>query len=335
MADPMRMIVVGLGRGKSHLRNLTAMAEQFELVGVVDINAELLNTVLEEFCLPESLGYTSYDAALEQTACDGVVIATWARSHEPLVEQALLADKHLLVEKPFVLDLEPAKRLLNLAESRERKVVINQQWRYMPAQRTIRRLMRENAYGEPQCAHFLGYKSRGGEYPDSPYSQLWQMTVHEVDSIISMLNQPAVEVFGHAYKPPRTTWNRESTVTAEMTMRNGCRVVMVSTSDSRTHGCEFRIECEKASVVMRNSRCMGGEESIFVGEDSSVGLLPHPIDPASDRSMDAQVALSFASWVRGGQEPETSGRNNLEILGVLDALIKSGESGKAQKVEVR
>ena len=30
-----------------------------------------------------------------------------------------------------------------------------------------------------------------------------------------------------------------------MTMRNGCRVVMVSTSDSRTHGCEFRIECEK------------------------------------------------------------------------------------------
>ena len=67
MADPMRMIVVGLGRGKSHIRNLTAMQEQFELVGVVDLNAELLNTVLEEFSLPQSLGYTSFDEALVRT----------------------------------------------------------------------------------------------------------------------------------------------------------------------------------------------------------------------------------------------------------------------------
>ena len=50
--------------------------------------------------------------------------------------------------------------------------------------------------------------------------------------------------------------------------------------------------------------------------------------------MDAQVALSFATWIRGGPEPETSGPNNLQVLGVLDALIKSGESGKARRVEV-
>ena len=332
MVDPIRMIVVGLGRGKSHIRTITSLPEQFELVGVVDLNNEILNKVLEEFSLPESLGFASYDDALEQSSCDGVVIATWARSHEPLVEQALMADKHVLAEKPFVLELEPAKRLLNLAESRGRKVVINQQWRYMPAQRTIRRLMRDKTYGEAQIAHFNGYKARGSEYPDSPYSQLWQMTVHEVDSIISMLNQPVVEVYGHAYKPPKTTWNRESTVTAEMTMRNGCRVILVSTSDSRTHGCEFRIECEKAAVVMRNTRCMGGEETVFIGEDPSVGLQPYPIDPELDRSTDAQVALSFSSWIRGGPEPETSGRNNLEVLGVLDALIKAGASGEAQKV---
>ena len=335
MTNPLRMIVVGLGRGKSHIRTITSISEQFELVGIVDLDAQLLNTVLEEFSLPESLGFTSYDEALEKTLCDGVVIATWSPTHEPMVEQALRADKHVLAEKPFVVEFEPAKRLLDLADNRHLKVVVNQQWRYMPAQRTIRRLMREKAYGEAQCAHFVGYKSRGSEYPDSPYGQLWQMTVHEVDSILSMLNQPAVEAFGHAYRPPQTTWNRESTVTAEITMRNGCHVVMMSTSDSRTHGCEFRIECEKATLVMKNTRCMGGEETLFVGEDSSVGLQPYPIDPDLDRSMDAQVALSFATWINGGPEPETSGRNNLEVLGVLSAIIKSGETGKTQKVEVR
>ena len=336
MADPLRMIVVGAGRGRSHLRSFLALPEQYEVVGVVDLDEARLKEALDSFELSEDLGYTAYDEALAQSGCDGVMVATWARTHEALIEQALAVDKHILVEKPFANTLAAAKKLLRAAEARGLKIVVTQQWRYLPGQRTVRRLMAEGDLGQPQTGHMYSYKARGGEYPDSPYSQIWQMTVHEVDSLISMMGQPVVEVYGHAYRPPATTWNRESTATFEMVFENGCHMVMISTSDSRVNGVEFRVECERGALVYRNDKSFGGAEEIFVGRDREVGLEAVGVDEGEveTRALDRWVAEGFAEWVKGGEEPETSGRNNLQVLGVLDGLIRAGETGVPVRVDV-
>ena len=247
------MIVVGCGRGQSHVRSLLAQPDRFELVGLVDIDQQWLKTTIRNLELPDHLAYTSYSQALEESGCNGVVIATWARTHDELVEAAIEAGKHVMVEKPFVLQLAPDQRLTEMAEARGLKIVITQQWRYMPGQRTVRRLMTERAYGEPQTGHMLTYKARGSEYPDSDHSQLWQMTVHEIDSLIAMVNRRVVEVYGHSYCPPATTWHRESTATAEITFDNGARFVIVSTSDARANSNEFRAECEGGAIVLHNT----------------------------------------------------------------------------------
>ena len=329
MTERIRMIVAGAGRGRSHLRSFIELPAQFEVVGLVDLDPGRVAAALENFGLPAGMGYHSFDAALAETDCDGVMIATWARTHEELIEKALLAGKHVLVEKPFAVELESARRLLDTAESRGLKIAVTQQWRYLPGQRTMRRLLGADACGTPQTGHILSYKARGGEYPDSPYSQLWQMTVHEVDSLIAMMDQPVVEVHGHAYRPPETTWKREASVTAELTFENGCRMVMVSTSDARTPWFEFRVEGTRASLVYRGQGGFGVEEEIYLGEDRQIGLRPLAIDEDLDRSpLDRQVASGFAAWVQGGPEPETSGRNNLQVLSVLDGIIRSGAANR-------
>ncbi len=333
---PLCMIVVGSGRGKSHARSFLARPDRFELVGLVDIDAQRLKAAIHDLELPDHLAYTSYPEALEQSHCDGVVIATWARTHDELVEEAIEAGKHVMVEKPFTLQLAPAKRLTERAEARGLKIVVTQQWRYLPGQRTVRRLMTEGAYGEPQTGHMFTYKARGGEYPDSEHSQLWQMTVHEIDSLIAMVNRRVVEVFGHSYRPPATTWNRESTAVAEITFDNGARFVIVSTSDARVNTGEFRAECEHGAVVLHSPRGFGGQETLLIGTNQGTGLSETEIDPgfADSRQLDQHVAATFANWVNGGPEPETSGRNNLPVLATLNAIIESGESGRAVRVEV-
>ena len=332
----LRMIVVGAGRGQSHVRSLLAQPDKFELVGLVDVDEGRLRTAMNNLQLPDQLAYTSYPEALEKSSCDGVVIATWARTHDGLVEAAIEADKHIMVEKPFTLQLAPAQRLTEMAQARGLKIVVTQQWRYMPGQCTVRRLLTEAAYGEPQTGHMLTYKARGGEYPDSEHSQLWQMTVHEIDSLIAMVNRRVVEVYGHSYRPPATTWRRESTATAEITFDNGARFVVVSTSDARANSNEFRAECERGAVVLRNTRAFGGSETLLIGKDREVGLSPAEIEPgfADTRQLDQHVAATFADWVNGGTEPETSGRNNLQILATLNAIIESGESGRPVSVTV-
>ena len=336
MADRLGMIVVGAGRGRAHLRSCLTLSDRFDVVGLVDIDPARLQQALDEFGLPESLGYTSFDDALADATCDAVVIATWARTHEQLVEQALVAGKHVLVEKPFTSTLAAAQELLELPESRELKIVVTQQWRYLAGQRTVRRLMTEGAFGEPQTGHTLRYKARGGEYPDSPQSQLWQQTVHDVDSLIAMMNQPVVEVYGHIYRPPATTWNRESTATAELTFQNGCRMALVSTSDARVDTTEMRVECARAAVRYHRTSAGGHTEELVERGDGEPGFEPVPCDdgPSETADLDRRVAASFADWVSGGPEPETSGRNNLQVLAVLDGLMQSGATGARVTIAV-
>lgn len=336
MADRIRMIIVGAGRGRSHLKSFLALPELFEVAGLVDLDEERLQIALSEFELPQSIGYTSFEEALSNTGCAGVMIATWARTHVPLIEMALEAGKNVLVEKPFTIELDDALRLVSLSEERGLKISVVQQWRFRPGQRTMRRILGVNEYGQPQAGHMVSYKARGSEYPDSPHSQLWQMTVHEIDTLISMMNQPIVEVFGHSFCPPKTTWRRESTATAELRFRNGCRMVMLSTSDARFNSLEFRVECERAALLYRNSSPLGGKESLYVAEFGDTKLRPLTIDegPSDSPPLDRRIATDFAAWVNGGPEPETSGRKNLEVLGVLDALTRSAESECAIAVSI-
>ena len=327
MARPVRIVIVGVGRGRAHLRSVRALGERFELAGLVDLDAgRLAQACAEERVAPE-MAYSSLAEALAATSCDAVVVATWARTHEPLVVQALQAGAHVLVEKPFTLTVASARRLLAMAGERGRKIVVTQQWRYLPGQRTMRRLLAERRWGQPQEGHLVSYKARGGEYPDSEHSQLWQMTVHEVDSLLAMMGEPVAAVSGHSFRPPATTWRRESTATAELTLASGCRIVLLSTSDARINTLELRVECERGALRYRNSLSFGGVESISVAT-SADGWQPLAIDPPAPLSLDEQVAAGFADWINGGPEPETSGRRNLHVLGALDALLESGMTGR-------
>ena len=49
---------------------------------------------------------------------------------------------------------------------------------------------------------------------------------------------------------------------------------------------------------------------------------------------DAIVVRSRADWITGGPEPETSGPQNLQIFGALDALLRSTLSGRTESVNL-
>lgn len=334
MVEPLKTVVVGAGRGRSHVQSIQRLPNLFELVAWVDLDATRLNERITEAGLPAAIASTSLAKTLEHTDCDAVVVATWARTHEAIVGQAIDAQKHILVEKPYALTLATSRDLQDKATAAGLKVVVNQQWRYKPGQRAVRKLLTEQAYGEAQVGHLVTYKARGSEYPDSEHSQLWQMTVHEIDSVISMMGQPITAVAGHSFRPPATTWVRESSATAELTFKNGARVVMISTSDARVSGHEFRVECERGAIVYRNTQGFGGDESLLIGTDRGVGLAPMAFSDTklTTGDIDAQVMEGWANWINGGTEPETSGPENLHIIGALDALLESTSSGRTVPV---
>ena len=71
----------------------------------------------------------------------------------PVIEAALMAGKHVLSQKPFVLDLAEGQRLVALARDRGVKLAVNQNGRWAPHLAWMRQAVRAGLIGEVIAAH--------------------------------------------------------------------------------------------------------------------------------------------------------------------------------------
>ena len=71
----------------------------------------------------------------------------------PLIEAALKAGKHVLSQKPFVLDLDTGERLADLADKKGVKLAVNQNGRWAPHLAYMREAVRAGLIGDVSPCH--------------------------------------------------------------------------------------------------------------------------------------------------------------------------------------
>ena len=86
-------------------------------------------------------------ALFEDEEIELVVVATPNPSHFELARQALLAHKHVVVDKPFTLASEQAQELIDLARQRNRVVSAFQNRRWDGDFQTVRQIMKQGYLG--------------------------------------------------------------------------------------------------------------------------------------------------------------------------------------------
>ncbi len=128
---PLKVLVVGCGNmGKSHARAYHKMKE-FDIVGLVSRGPESRESLSSELGGYPCFG--SYQDALQTTRPDIVSINTYPDTHATYVNMALEADAHVFVEKPLATSVEEAQKLVDLARSKNKKMVIGYILRVHPA----------------------------------------------------------------------------------------------------------------------------------------------------------------------------------------------------------
>ena len=345
---PLRMIHVGVGtRGKSHVR--AAMESGYwRPVALVDVVPDYLAAARELTGLPESACFSRLEDALEAVPSEAVAIASPVTFHADHIMAALRAGRHVLTEKCFTVGLAEAEECVAEAERRDRKIVVVQNARLYPPMRTLRRLVAEEAYGPLGLFNMAFYKSRGRAYNLSPHMHLWQQGVHELDSLLGVVQKPVRRVWAISNNPAWCDWPSESTLQAIIECDDRVSGMHLSTSNSRGPGFEFRLECAEASLVCRNRG--GGEIEVLWGprdrRSETIpldaldlhGLEHHPLAKAiaagdmSERGVgqliDLQIYRDLYEYVALGHEPESSGRRNLDTMRLLDAVQRSSAQGQ-------
>ena len=84
---------------------------------------------------------------LLQRQIDLVVVATPNMSHHPIARQALLAGRHVVVDKPFTTTLAEARDLVAVAQQQQRIVTVYQDRRYTGDFATVQQVVAEGALG--------------------------------------------------------------------------------------------------------------------------------------------------------------------------------------------
>ncbi len=348
--QPLRSIHVGVGtRGKSHVRAALECG-YWRPVALVDVVPDYLAAARELTGLPEAACFTRVEDAVAAIEADAVIVASPVMLHAQQILAALAGGRHVLTEKCFTVGLADAVRCVEEAERRERKLMVVQNARLHAPARTLRRIVAEQTYGPLGLFLMSFWKARGGPYNLSPHMHLWQQGVHELDTMLAVVQQPLRRVWGLSNNPAWCDWPSESTVQAICEFDGRVSGTFFTTSNARGDGYEFRLECAEAAVIapareggtltVRYGPRDKREETIALDAPDVRGLEHHPLAQAAlagdhrgaGSLRDLIIYRDFYDYIVHGNEPESSGRRNLDTMRAVEAVQRSTEQGRPVEI---
>ena len=120
--EKVRVGVIGLGMGKSHLVHFSA-CKNAKITAVCDTNEAVLKQEKEKYNIPHA--FTDYKKMLSFKELDAVSIVTPNVFHAPMSIEAMRKGKHVLCEKPMAMSAAQAKRMVEASKKYKKKLMIH------------------------------------------------------------------------------------------------------------------------------------------------------------------------------------------------------------------
>ena len=167
--------------GKNLVRN-------FHALGVLKLICDKHETLLDQFKThyPELETCLSFTDSLSRDDIDSLVIATPAETHYVLAREALLAGKHVFVEKPLVLLEEQAEELIEIARQQHRVLMVGHLLQYHPVFRKLKVMAANGELG--RINYVYSHRLNLGKIRREENS-LWSFAPHDISMILSLAGE--------------------------------------------------------------------------------------------------------------------------------------------------
>ncbi len=143
------------------------------------------------------ISYDTIDDLIADETIDLVIINTPSFTHYEYAKKALLAGKHILVEKPFTAKSAQAKELFDLAKSVGKKALVYQNRRYDSGFNAVKKVIESGQLGKLVEVHFRydRYRNEIGPkyFKEEPYEASglsYDLGPHLLDQAIALFGKP-------------------------------------------------------------------------------------------------------------------------------------------------
>ncbi|TMK77387.1 MAG: Gfo/Idh/MocA family oxidoreductase [Actinobacteria bacterium] len=185
---PIRIGHAGLGFwGPNVARNFSELAE---LSWLCDLSPELLAEAAGRY--PGVRSTADFGDLLADPELDAVSIATPVITHYELARQALLAGKHVFVEKPPAQSSAEADELYALAEERGLVFMPGYLLLYHPAVAKLKELIKEGGLGE--VLYLYGNRQNLGQIRRDE-NALWSLGAHDLSVMLYLVGEEPTEAW--------------------------------------------------------------------------------------------------------------------------------------------
>ena len=334
MAKP-RIAVIGAGMAiPPHAQSLLDLADRVEVAGVFSRERDKLDRFAARFALPVT---DALEPLLADRSIEAVMVLTPPTTHLEVVERAVAAGKHVLLEKPVEATLARATRLVELAERAGCTLGVVLQSRFRPNALRLEALIRAGELGTIAAASASIRWWRPQAYYDEPGrgtkardggGVLLTQAIHALDLFQSLAGSIA-EVTSFAATSALHRMETEDLACAGVRFANGALGTIDATTASYP-GFPERLELvgTRGTAVLHGNGALDlyrqdGRTERFEGEQRFGGGAD-PMAFAHDHHR--AVLTDFLDALDGRRAPKVSGREALKVHRLIDALLRSSEA---------
>lgn len=325
-----RIIQIGAGIRGRHWLNYLRHHADFTLVGLVEPDAGSRNqaaAVLE----PGVPLFSDLDSALAVNA-EAALVVSPSSTHSAIAGRCIEAGLHVMVEKPLSTTVKEGAGLLRQAQAAGRHVIVAENYRFWPAERTVRRLLHEGFLGTIDNALMVDRRhqparTEGPWMASIEYPQLQEIATHHFDSLRGFFGQRPEGITLRAWNPPHSDFAHGAHTEALVDFGQ-VHVQYLGTLLSHRYEFSLRIEGERGTLwtnrklvtfrpagsrwyrPIRNDRVPAGDEKSYP-QGGTTSLLN-----------------SLRDAVCSGVFAETRGEDNIWTVALVEAGKLSDQQGR-------
>lgn len=330
--------LIGYGYwGPNLARDIEANADS-QLKYCADIDNNSLAKVKAKY--PSIITTNNYHDILNDPSIDAVAIVTPTKTHYQIIKEAILAKKHVLVEKPMCYTIEEANELVALAEKNGVKLMVGHIFLFNSAVSYIKKSIDSGLLGKLRHMHFQR-RNLGPIRQD--VNVMWDLAPHDISMALHFIGRMPTSVIatGETFLPHNH--NNYDVVSATLKFSDNIIVNMIFSwmdpikiRDATIVGDQKMIlfddvnQAEKIKVFDKNANIIENTKDVTFGEYQ---INIHGGDiyvPAIKANEPLKEEIShFIDCVKNNKKPLTDGLNGLAVVKILSALQKSLDNNSA------
>jgi predicted dehydrogenase len=312
-----------------------------EVVAIVDRDLDRASAVAARHGVTRV--HMTIDDLLDDEDVALVDIAVPAPLQPEIAIRAMEAGKDVMCQKPLAIDLVAARQIVDRAAQLGRKVAVQQQLRFEEGIAATRAMIGEGWIGEPTAVSFTVDVqtdfSAWSWLVEAPKLELYYHSIHYFDAIRALIGEPA-RVFGTQSRRPGQVPRGETRTISTLVYPGDLRAVVHANHENLSGQNRAEFQVDGTAGTIRGTLGLlydyphGRPDTLAIWSNvvPTDGWLSYPVTTRWIPDAFIGPVRSLLAAIATEGEPETSARDNLGTLRIIEALYRSGETGESQAI---